>query len=50
MAASTTGIGYPGNGYYGGRWREGHFYYNRAVNNVNVTTLHNVYSQRVVKM
>jgi hypothetical protein len=42
------GYGYPGNGYYGGRWQGSNFYYNHAVNNVNVTIVHNVYSQRVV--
>ena len=42
------GYGYPGNGYYGGRWRGDHFYYNRAVNNVNITNVHYVYNQRVV--
>jgi WXXGXW repeat (2 copies) len=41
------GWGYTGRGYYGGRWDGGHFYYNRAVNNVNVTVIHNVYETRV---
>jgi hypothetical protein len=41
------GFGYTGRGYYGGYWNQGKFAYNRAVNNVNVTTVHNVYEQRV---
>ena len=42
------GFGYPGHGYYGGYWRGRDFYYNRAVNNVNINTVHNVYNQTVV--
>jgi hypothetical protein len=42
------GYGYTGRGYYGGRWDRGHFYYNRTVNNINVTQIHNVYNQTVV--
>jgi hypothetical protein len=42
------GFGYPGHGYYGGYWRGRDFYYNRSVNNVNVTNIHNVYNQTVV--
>jgi hypothetical protein len=42
------GFGYFGHGYEGGRWDNGHFFYNRAVNNVNVTVIHNVYNTRVV--
>jgi hypothetical protein len=41
------GYGYFGHGYEGGRWEHDHFYYNRAVNNVNVTVIHNVYNTRV---
>jgi WXXGXW repeat (2 copies) len=41
------GFGYFGVGYEGGRWQEGHFYYNRAVNNINVTVIHNVYETQV---
>lgn len=41
------GFGYTGVGYEGGYWNNGHFNYNREVNNVNVTTVHNVYSYRV---
>ena len=37
------GFGYFGHGYEGGRWDNGHFFYNRSVNNVNVTVVHNVY-------
>ncbi|MCU1300827.1 MAG: putative rane protein [Candidatus Sulfotelmatobacter sp.] len=42
------GFGYFGRGYEGGRWENGRFFYNRAVNNVNVTVVHNVYESRVV--
>jgi WXXGXW repeat (2 copies) len=42
------GFGYFGVGYQGGYWQGGQFYYNRAVNNVNVTVVHNVYNTTVV--
>lgn len=42
------GFGYPGSGFYGGEWRGHDFYYNRAVDNVNVTNIHNVYNRTVV--
>jgi hypothetical protein len=42
------GYGYFGHGYEGGRWDGGHFYYNRSVNNVNVTEVHNVYNTTVI--
>jgi hypothetical protein len=38
------GFGYFGEGYGGGRWDGGHFFYNRSVNNVDVTRNHNVYN------
>lgn len=41
------GFGYFGHGYEGGRWDNGHFFYNREVNNVNVTVIHNVYNTRI---
>ena len=41
------GFGYFGEGFVGGRWDGGHFFYNRAVWNVNVENIHNVYNQRV---
>ena len=41
------GFGYVGTGYQGGYWNSGHFYYNRAVNNVNVSVVHNVYEHPV---
>lgn len=41
------GFGYFGHGYDGGRWENGRFFYNRYVNNVNVTVVHNVYETRV---
>lgn len=42
------GFGYTGLGYEGGYWRNNNFYYNRSVNNVNVTNVHNVYNKTVV--
>jgi hypothetical protein len=42
------GFGYFGHGYEGGRWDNGHFFYNRSVNNVNVTVIHNVYNTTIV--
>ena len=41
------GFGYTGTGYYGGYWRDRHFYYNRSVTNVNITNVRYVYTQRV---
>ncbi len=34
------GFGYTGNGYHGGYWQGRNFYYNRSVNNINVTPRH----------
>jgi hypothetical protein len=42
------GFGYFGHGYEGGRWDGGHFFYNRTVNNVNITNIHNVYNTTVI--
>jgi hypothetical protein len=42
------GYGYVGHGYYGGYWNNDHFFYNQAVNRVNVTVIHNVYNRNVV--
>lgn len=42
------GFGYFGNGYAGGYWRGNQFFYNRAVNNINVTNVRNVYVDRTV--
>src|SRR5271165_6735409 len=42
------GFGYFGHGFEGGRWDNGHFFYNRYVNNVNITEIHNVYNTKVV--
>jgi len=36
-----------GHGYEGGRWDDGCFYYDRSVNNVNVTVIHNVYNTTI---
>ncbi|HSB30247.1 MAG TPA: YXWGXW repeat-containing protein, partial [Candidatus Sulfobium mesophilum] len=41
------GFGYTGHGYHGGYWDHGTFYYNRSVNNVNVTNITNVYDKTV---
>jgi hypothetical protein len=42
------GFGYGGLGYQGGYWNAGHFSYNRTVNNINTTVVHNVYTYNVV--
>jgi hypothetical protein len=42
------GFGYGGVGFAGGEWRGGAFFYNRAVLNVNVTNVRNVYSRTVI--
>ena len=42
------GFGYFGTGFVGGRWDGGHFFYNRAVMNVNITEIHNVYNTTVI--
>ena len=39
------GYGYTGYGYEGGYWRNGAFAYNRAVNNITVTNVTNVYNK-----
>jgi len=41
------GFGYFGVGFEGGRWDNGHFFYNRAVLNVNGTDIHNVYNTTI---
>ena len=41
------GFGYFGTGFGGGRWDHGHFFYNRAVMNVDVTNIHNVYNTTI---
>jgi hypothetical protein len=42
------GFGYGGRGYQGGEWRGNNFYYNRSVNNVNITNIRNVYNKTVI--
>src|SRR5579862_3195154 len=42
------GFGYLGSGYVGGYWSNRAFHYNRAVNNVNLTRVRNVYNKTVV--
>ncbi len=44
----SYGFGYNGSGYEGGEWRSGHFFYNRAVNNVTNVRITNVYEKTVV--
>jgi len=41
------GYGYVGTGYLGGYWHGSNFFYNRTVNNINVTVIHNVYEYPV---
>jgi hypothetical protein len=41
------GYGYAGDGYQGGRWENGAFSYNRAVNNLGSLAIANVYDQVV---
>ena len=41
------GFGYFGHGYEGGRWQNGHFFYNSAVNRLDTNAIHNVYNERV---
>src|SRR5580698_8578090 len=41
------GFGYFGHGYDGGRWENGHFFYNTAVNRVDSRSIRNVYNTRV---
>jgi hypothetical protein len=42
------GYGYGGVGFFGGEWRGGAFFYNRAVVNVNSVHITNVYENRTV--
>jgi hypothetical protein len=42
------GFGYGGVGFFGGEWRGGAFFYNRAVVNVNSVHITNVYENRTV--
>ena len=42
------GFGYIGIGYVGGYWNHDRFFYNRAVTNINVTRVTNVYNHTVV--
>ena len=43
------GFGYGGRGYEGGYWNHNVFAYNRSVNNVNVSVVHNVYNHTVIE-
>jgi hypothetical protein len=42
------GYGYAGSGYQGGRWENGAFFYNSAVNNIGSVGVKNVYNQTIV--
>jgi hypothetical protein len=42
------GFGYTGSGYEGGRWDNGHFFYNRVVNNFGGVHVTNVYEKTIV--
>jgi hypothetical protein len=42
------GFGYTGDGYEGGYWRDGAFFYNRSVNNIRNVSITNVYNKTVV--
>jgi len=41
------GFGYYGEGFGGGRWDHGHFFYNRSESHIDVSINRNVYDQRV---
>ncbi len=41
------GFGYFGHGYEGGRWDNGHFFYNQSVSHVEISINRNVYNTRV---
>jgi hypothetical protein len=43
----SYGYGYFGHGYEGGRWDNGHFFYNQSASRVNVNISRNVYNTRV---
>lgn len=43
------GFGYGGEGYQGGRWDNGRFAYNTAVNNINRTTIRDTYNAPVAR-
>lgn len=42
------GYGYSGAGFVGGRWVGNSFAYNKAVNNINVSVIHNTYNETVI--
>jgi len=42
------GFGYVGEGFEGGEWRGGSFFYNRSVTNVNITNVTNIYNKTVI--
>ena len=44
MVGSTMASDTSVSGYEGGRWENGHFFYNTAVNRVDANAIHNVYN------
>jgi hypothetical protein len=44
------GFGYPGRGYYGSYWNNGHLFYNRSVNRLNGNVIHNIYKRDVPRV
>src|SRR6516162_3367236 len=44
----SYGFGYTGEGYEGGYWRGGTFFYNRTVNNISNVQITNIYNKTVV--
>ncbi len=42
------GFGYIGYGYFGGYWSGNHFFYNRAVTNIDQNRIHNFYNRDVI--
>jgi WXXGXW repeat (2 copies) len=42
------GFGYTGEGYFGGHWDHGAFFYNRTVNNITNVRITNVYNKTVI--
>ena len=44
----SYGYGYTGEGYEGGYWRAGTFFYNRTVNNISNVQISNIYNKTVV--
>jgi hypothetical protein len=43
----SYGFGYYGDGFRGGRWDHGHFFYNRSESHIDITINRNVYDEKV---